>query len=184
MSYKLIERVLERCILMTTDPGDLVLDPTCGSGIHRIRGRAVGATVDYHRHLTGRPGPCPRPHHGRPLPLLPARRQPRRAVEGIRTVPTGAPRICPPTATSGMASCTSGCPTSPCGPSPTTLRLTSSTRKLPGKAGTLAGTVKPGPRPELGRMGHSPGGGRPVDCCIAAESWHLLQSLRTTLRTY
>jgi adenine-specific DNA-methyltransferase len=26
------ERVLERLILMTTDPGDLVLDPTCGSG--------------------------------------------------------------------------------------------------------------------------------------------------------
>ena len=26
------ESVLERCILMTTDPGDLVLDPTCGSG--------------------------------------------------------------------------------------------------------------------------------------------------------
>src|SRR5262249_27622486 len=25
-------RVLERCVLMTTDPGDLVLDPTCGSG--------------------------------------------------------------------------------------------------------------------------------------------------------
>ena len=25
-------RVIERCILMTTDPGDLVLDPTCGSG--------------------------------------------------------------------------------------------------------------------------------------------------------
>jgi adenine-specific DNA-methyltransferase len=25
-------KVLERCILMTTDPGDLVLDPTCGSG--------------------------------------------------------------------------------------------------------------------------------------------------------
>ena len=24
--------VLERCVLMTTDPGDLVLDPTCGSG--------------------------------------------------------------------------------------------------------------------------------------------------------
>src|SRR6202049_3364592 len=23
---------LQRCILMTTDPGDLVLDPTCGSG--------------------------------------------------------------------------------------------------------------------------------------------------------
>ena len=26
------ERVVERCMLMTTDPGDLVLDPTCGSG--------------------------------------------------------------------------------------------------------------------------------------------------------
>ena len=25
-------RILERCLLMTTDPGDLVLDPTCGSG--------------------------------------------------------------------------------------------------------------------------------------------------------
>lgn len=25
--------VIERCILMTTDPGDLVLDPTCGSGV-------------------------------------------------------------------------------------------------------------------------------------------------------
>ena len=25
-------RVIERCILMTTDPGDLVIDPTCGSG--------------------------------------------------------------------------------------------------------------------------------------------------------
>ena len=25
-------KVIQRCILMTTDPGDLVLDPTCGSG--------------------------------------------------------------------------------------------------------------------------------------------------------
>jgi adenine-specific DNA-methyltransferase len=25
-------RVIERCLLLTTDPGDLVLDPTCGSG--------------------------------------------------------------------------------------------------------------------------------------------------------
>ena len=27
-----LPRVVQRCILMTTDPGDLVLDPTCGSG--------------------------------------------------------------------------------------------------------------------------------------------------------
>ena len=26
------EKVIDRCMLMTTDPGDLVLDPTCGSG--------------------------------------------------------------------------------------------------------------------------------------------------------
>ena len=26
------ERILQRCILMTTDPGDVVFDPTCGSG--------------------------------------------------------------------------------------------------------------------------------------------------------
>ena len=26
------ERIIERCILMTSDPGDIVLDPTCGSG--------------------------------------------------------------------------------------------------------------------------------------------------------
>ena len=27
-----VSRVIERCLLMTTDPGDLVLDPTCGGG--------------------------------------------------------------------------------------------------------------------------------------------------------
>jgi adenine-specific DNA-methyltransferase len=27
-----LPRVIERCILMTSDPGDLILDPTCGSG--------------------------------------------------------------------------------------------------------------------------------------------------------
>ena len=27
-----ITKIVQRCILMTTDPGDLVLDPTCGSG--------------------------------------------------------------------------------------------------------------------------------------------------------
>jgi adenine-specific DNA-methyltransferase len=27
-----LSRIVERCLLMTTDPGDLVVDPTCGSG--------------------------------------------------------------------------------------------------------------------------------------------------------
>ena len=30
-------KVVHRCILMTTDPGDLVLDPTCGSGTTAYR---------------------------------------------------------------------------------------------------------------------------------------------------
>ena len=32
MLFKRHRKLFERCILMTTDPGDLVLDPTCGSG--------------------------------------------------------------------------------------------------------------------------------------------------------
>jgi len=31
-SVQTSSRVIQRCLLMTTDPGDLVLDPTCGSG--------------------------------------------------------------------------------------------------------------------------------------------------------
>ena len=32
MSFRRHAKVVQRCLLMTTDPGDLVLDPTCGSG--------------------------------------------------------------------------------------------------------------------------------------------------------
>ncbi len=35
-------RVVERCMLMTTDPGDLVLDPTCGSGTTAFVGEKWG----------------------------------------------------------------------------------------------------------------------------------------------
>lgn len=34
--------VIERCILMTTDPGDLVLDPTCGSGTTAYTSEKLG----------------------------------------------------------------------------------------------------------------------------------------------
>ena len=30
-------RIIQRCLLMTTDPGDLILDPTCGSGTTALR---------------------------------------------------------------------------------------------------------------------------------------------------
>ena len=43
------ESVIRRCVLMATDPGDLVLDPTCGSGTtHRLCRRAMGPSLDHH----------------------------------------------------------------------------------------------------------------------------------------
>lgn len=77
-------RIIERCLLMTTDPGDLVLDPTCGSGttayvaeqwgrrwitidtsrvaVSIARQRLLTAKYDYYRVKTARedlPAPLP-----------------------------------------------------------------------------------------------------------------------------
>ena len=58
--------IIERCLLMTTDPGDLVLDPTCGSGttayVAERRGRRwividtsrVALALAKHRLLTAK----------------------------------------------------------------------------------------------------------------------------------
>lgn len=46
------EEIIKRCILMTTDPGDLVLDPTCGSGTTAFVAEQFGRrwiTVDTSR---------------------------------------------------------------------------------------------------------------------------------------
>ena len=45
-------KVIQRCILMTTDPGDLILDPTCGSGTTAYVGEQWGRrwiTIDTSR---------------------------------------------------------------------------------------------------------------------------------------
>jgi adenine-specific DNA-methyltransferase len=45
-------RIVERCILMSTDPGDLVLDPTCGSGTTAFTAEQLGRrwiTIDTSR---------------------------------------------------------------------------------------------------------------------------------------
>jgi adenine-specific DNA-methyltransferase len=45
-------KVIERCVLMTTDPGDLVLDPTCGSGTTAVAAEKWGRrwiTIDTSR---------------------------------------------------------------------------------------------------------------------------------------
>ncbi len=46
------ERIVERCVLMTTRPGDLVLDPTCGSGTTAVVAERWGRrwmTIDTSR---------------------------------------------------------------------------------------------------------------------------------------
>ena len=48
-------KVIKRCLLMTTDPGDLVFDPTCGSRNDRLRRRAVGTALDHLRYVARRP---------------------------------------------------------------------------------------------------------------------------------
>ena len=45
-------KVIERCLLMTTDPGDLVIDPTCGSGTTAVVAEELGRrwiTIDTSR---------------------------------------------------------------------------------------------------------------------------------------
>jgi DNA modification methylase len=39
------ERLLERLILMRTQPGDLVIDPTCGSGTTAVVAQRLGRSV-------------------------------------------------------------------------------------------------------------------------------------------
>ena len=45
-------KVIQRCMLMTTDPGDLVLDPTCGSGTTAYVAEAVGKALDNYRYVS------------------------------------------------------------------------------------------------------------------------------------
>ena len=65
---------VKRCILMTTDPGDLVLGPDLRFGNHGLRCRAVGQALDHHRYLPRRIGAGAGAHHGRAVSLVSARR--------------------------------------------------------------------------------------------------------------
>ena len=65
---------------MTTDPGDLVLDPTCGSGTTAYVAEQWGRrwiTIDTSRVALAL---GPRPHHGGSLSVLPPLRQPPGAI--------------------------------------------------------------------------------------------------------
>jgi hypothetical protein len=69
-----LTRIAERCILMATDPGDLVLDPTCGSGTTATVAEQWGRrwiTIDTSRVALA----LARAADERALSLLPPRRQ-------------------------------------------------------------------------------------------------------------
>ena len=75
-------KVIERCLLMTTDPGDLVPRPDLRQRHHRLRRGAVGPALD-HRATRQPRGPRPGAHaaHGRQVSLLSAGRFARRRKE-------------------------------------------------------------------------------------------------------
>ena len=62
-------KIIERCMLMTTDPGDLILDPTCGSGTGAYVAEQWGRDGSPSTHLASR---CTRSaaSDGSPLPLV------------------------------------------------------------------------------------------------------------------
>ena len=115
-------KVVERCMLMTTDPGDLVLDPTCGSGttayvaeqwgrrwitidtsrvaLALARARIMGARYPYYLLADSQAGT------GRRKPSYPAARR----------------RTTPPTTTFAKGSSTGASPILRSAPSPTTPR--------------------------------------------------------------
>ena len=70
--------VVERCVLMATD---------VRLRHHRLRCRTMGAPLDHHRYLPRRPRARPRPHHGCPLSVVLAGRQPRGPAQGGRDQP-------------------------------------------------------------------------------------------------
>ncbi|HWL94287.1 MAG TPA: site-specific DNA-methyltransferase [Phycisphaerae bacterium] len=80
-----VTKVVERCLLMTTDPGDLRPRPHLRQRNNRLRRRAVGTPMEHLRHQPRRTRPRPHPPHGRPLPLLPPGRFPRGTRQGIRS---------------------------------------------------------------------------------------------------
>ena len=117
-------RVLERLILMTTDPGDLVLDPTCGSGTTATVAEQWGRrwiTIDTSRvalalaraRIMGARYPW--------YLLADSPEGQRKEAEITQRAPSEARRR---VATSARASSTSACRTSPSNPSPTMPRST------------------------------------------------------------
>ena len=108
-SCRRTRKVIERCLLMATDPGDLVLDPTCGSGTTAYVAEQWGRrwiTVDTSRVALSlartRLMSARYPYY-----LLADSPEGQTKESDL----TGEPPIASPRTTSGRASCTSACPT-------------------------------------------------------------------------
>ncbi|MCG3197115.1 MAG: hypothetical protein GHCLOJNM_01599 [bacterium] len=100
-------KVIQRCLLMTTDPGDLVFDPTCGSGttayvaeqwgrrwitcdtsrvaLTLAKQRLMTAVFDYYELAYPSPQPSPRGRgsDGNPLPMGEGGRRPGEGEQGV-----------------------------------------------------------------------------------------------------
>ena len=81
-SFRQQRRSSQRCMLMTTDPGDLVLDPDLRQRHDGLRRRAVGPPLDHDRHQPRAARARPPAAADRDLPLL--RAEGRRARPGRR----------------------------------------------------------------------------------------------------
>ena len=119
------QTVIQRCILITTDPGDLVLDPTCGSGTTAYVAEQWGRrwiTVDTSRVALA----LARARiMGARYPYYLLADSPEGQQKEAETS-AGLRRTLPLTVMFDWASCTSGCRTSRLSQSPTTRRLMSS----------------------------------------------------------
>ena len=113
-------KVIERCILMATDPGDLVLDPTCGSGTTAMS-PSNGAGAGSRSTPRAWRWRWPAPASWARVSVLPAGRFREGQRQGSRSH-RAAPARSRCTATSATASSMSACRTSRSNRSPTTPR--------------------------------------------------------------
>ena len=112
---------VKRCVLMTTDPGDLVLDPLVEQALLPTS-QSSGAVAGSPLTLLASPSRWPEPVSW--APAIPTTFSPiaKRGNSSRRKSSAECHRSLQPMATFAKASFTSVCRTSPCGPSPTTRR--------------------------------------------------------------
>ena len=82
------EKVVQRCLLMASDPGDLVLESDLWRRNDCSCGREMGKTMDHDRHVPSSLGSCPYPLDGHGVSVLSTCRLNSRERERARVVRT------------------------------------------------------------------------------------------------